>query len=74
MKCAICRNGETLEGRITVLFERGETTLVFKNVPAQVCENCGKEYLASDTNNDLLKKANEAVAHGVDFQMLRYAA
>jgi YgiT-type zinc finger domain-containing protein len=74
MKCAICRNGETLEGRITVLLERGETTLVFKNVPAQVCENCGEEYLASDTNNDLLKKAKEAVARKVDFEILRYAA
>ena len=74
MKCAICHNGETSEGHTTVLLERKETTLVFKNVPAQICENCGEEYLASDTNNDLLKKAKEAVARGVDFQMLRYAA
>ena len=74
MKCAICHNGETSEGHTTVLLERKETTLVFKNVPAQICENCGEEYLASDTSNDLLKKAKEAVARGVDFQMLRYAA
>lgn len=74
MKCAICQNGETSEGHITVLLERGETTLVFKNVPAQICENCGEEYLTSETNNDLLKKAKEAVARGVDFEMLRYAA
>ncbi|MCG8606525.1 type II toxin-antitoxin system MqsA family antitoxin [bacterium] len=74
MKCSICRNGETVPGHITVLLERGETTLVFKNVPASICENCGEEYLASDTNSDLLNKANEAVARGVDFEMLRYAA
>lgn len=74
MKCAICRNGEMLEGTITVLLERGKSTLVFKNVPAQVCENCGEEYLASETNRDLLQKAKEAVARGVDFEMLRYAA
>ncbi len=74
MKCAICRNGETLEGKITVLLEKGETTLVFKNVPAQVCESCGEEYLSSSMNDDLLKKGREAVARGVDFEMLRYAA
>ena len=74
MKCAICRNGETSDGRISVLLEKEETTLVFKNVPAQICENCGEEYLTSATNNDLLKKAKEAVARGVDFEMLRYAA
>ncbi len=74
MKCAICRNGETLEGFITVVLERGRTTLLFKNVPAQVCENCGEEYLSSETNNGLLNKAQDAVARGVDFEMLRYAA
>lgn len=74
MKCAICRNGETSTGYITVLLERGETTLVFKNVPAQVCENCGEEYLPSETNKALLQKANDAVERGVDFEMLRYAA
>ncbi|MFQ5639578.1 MAG: type II toxin-antitoxin system MqsA family antitoxin [bacterium] len=74
MKCAICRNGETLASRITILLEKGQTTLVFKYVPAQVCENCGEEYLSADTNNDLLRKANEAVTRGVDFEMLRYAA
>lgn len=74
MKCAICRNGETSNGLITVVLEKGHTTLVFKNVPAQVCENCGEEYLSSDTNNSLLKKAQEAVVRGIDFEMLRYAA
>lgn len=67
MKCAICRNGETFDGRITVLLERGETTLVFKDVPAQVCENCGEEYLSSHTNNDLIKKANESRNKGRGF-------
>lgn len=74
MKCAICRNGETLPGHVTVALERGETILLFKNVPAQICENCAEEYLSSDTNNDLLKKAGEAVVRGVDLEMLQYAA
>ncbi len=74
MKCAICRNGETEEGKTTVVLERGKTTLVFKNVPAHVCENCGEEYLSAETNRDLLSRANDAVERGVDFEMLRFAA
>ncbi|RLD10491.1 hypothetical protein DRI50_11000 [candidate division KSB1 bacterium] len=74
MKCAICRNGETFGGHISVLLERNGTTLLFKQVPAEVCENCGEEYLSSETNSHLLKKANEAVARGVDFEMMRFAA
>jgi YgiT-type zinc finger domain-containing protein len=74
MKCAICRNGYTVEGHITVVLERGPSTLVFKNVPAKVCENCGEEYLSEETNRKLLKKAKEAAERGVDLELLRFAA
>ncbi|MEN8254921.1 MAG: type II toxin-antitoxin system MqsA family antitoxin [Verrucomicrobiota bacterium] len=74
MKCAICRNGETEEGKATVVLERGGATLVFKNVPAHVCENCGEEYLSAEINRDLLSRANDAVERGVDFEILRFAA
>ena len=56
------------------MLEKEQTTLVLKKVPAQVCENCGEEYLSSETNNDLLKKAKDALERGVDFEMLRFAA
>ncbi len=74
MKCVICRNGNTIEGLITVVLERGSSTLIFKNVPAKVCENCGEEYLSEKTNRELLKKAKEAVDRGVDLELLRFAA
>ena len=64
MKCAICRNGQTVEGHITVVLEREQSTLVFKNVPAQICENCGEEYLPQNTNRILLQKAEDAFSRG----------
>jgi YgiT-type zinc finger domain-containing protein len=74
MKCAICRNGHTIEGYITVVLEREQSTVVFKNVPAKICENCGEEYLSEETNRKLLHKAKEAVDRGVDLELLRFAA
>jgi YgiT-type zinc finger domain-containing protein len=74
MKCAICKNGETKPGTITVVLEKEKSTIVVRGVPAEVCETCGEEYVASDTNGLLLKKANEAVKKGVDLELLRYAA
>jgi YgiT-type zinc finger domain-containing protein len=74
MKCAICRNGETSPHTITVTLNRSGTTLVFKDVPADVCENCGEEYLNSETTRNLLNKAEKAIEHGSDFELLRYAA
>ena len=48
MKCQICRTGETHAGKTTVTLQRGETTIIIKEVPAQVCENCGEYYLTED--------------------------
>jgi YgiT-type zinc finger domain-containing protein len=74
MKCAICKNGFTSEGLITVAYDKGQTTLVFKEVPAQVCENCGEEYLSSETNKKLLDLAKDAYQRGVALELLKYAA
>ena len=74
MKCAICRNGKTEEGFATVALERDGTTLVFKQVPAEICDNCGEEYISSDTNRALLWKAREELRWGVALEMLDFAA
>ena len=66
--------GETQAGRTTIVLERGQTTLVYKNVPAEVCDNCGEEYLSVEINWKLLKQAEQAAERGVDLEMLRYAA
>lgn len=74
MKCAICRHGNTLDGRVTIVLDKEQTTLVFKDVPAQVCDNCGEEYLSSETNRKLLKLAKDAIKRGVSLELLKYAA
>jgi YgiT-type zinc finger domain-containing protein len=72
--CPMCRNGKLEEGHTTVVLEREETTLVFKSVPARVCENCGEAFVSAAVNSDLLTKANLAVGRGVTLELLRYAA
>jgi YgiT-type zinc finger domain-containing protein len=61
MKCVICKHGETQSGHTTVTLERGQTLLVFKNVPAQVCANCGEAYVSQEVTAQLLEEAEEAV-------------
>ena len=45
MKCPICKHGETTAGTSSVTLQRGGLTLVVKDVPAQVCDNCGEAYV-----------------------------
>jgi YgiT-type zinc finger domain-containing protein len=61
VKCVICKQGETRPGHTTVTLERGQAVLVFRNVPAQVCTNCGEAYVSEEVTAQLLEEAEEAV-------------
>lgn len=74
MICVICKNGETQLGKATVTLEREETTLVIKGVPAQVCGNCGEEYVDEETTARLLKTAEDAARAGVQVDVRQYVA
>jgi YgiT-type zinc finger domain-containing protein len=74
MKCVICKNGETARGTTTVVLNRDETTVIFKQVPADVCKNCGEYYLSREVTDQVLSQAEEAVKKGVEVEILRFAA
>jgi len=72
MKCMICKHGETKKGTATVTLERGGSTIVFKEVPAQICDNCGEKYIDEATTKALLGKAREIVKNGVEVDIRKY--
>ena len=74
MKCAICRHGTTTEGYTTIVLERDQTTVVFKKVPAQICDKCGEEYISAAVNTALLRQAEEEWERGILLEMLNFAA
>jgi YgiT-type zinc finger domain-containing protein len=57
MKCVVCKNGETKKGTTTVTFDRDGITLVVKEVPAQVCTNCGEDYVDGTVTREILSLA-----------------
>ena len=74
MKCVICKQGETQPGNTTMTLERGTTTVVFKKVPAEVCQTCGEAYLDAKTTRHLLHIVEEAARIGVQVDVRSYAA
>ena len=74
MKCVICKTGETYLGQAIVTLSRGNATFVVKGVPAQVCSNCGEEYVDSATTAHLLAEVNSAAKTGVQVDIREYAA
>ncbi len=74
MKCPICKHGNTHPGVASITLERGESTVMFKRVPAEVCENCGEVYHDEKVTRYLLQQADQAALKGVEIDVRRYAA
>lgn len=74
MKCVICGHGETRPGTTTLVLERDGLTMVLKGVPAEVCENCGEEYVGEAAAALALGKAEQAVRDGVRVDVREYVA
>ena len=74
VKGVICKHGQTQPRTVTVTLERATLTLVIKNVPAQVCQNCGEEYVNEEITERLLKTAEEVAQAGAQVDIREYIA
>lgn len=71
MECVICKNGKTKNGKTTVTLEREGTVIIIKDVPAQICTNCGEYYLDIEMTNEVLKKAEQSVRNGSEVEIIK---
>ena len=71
MNCHICKTGETKPGEVTVPLERGNSIVLLKQVPAEVCQNCGSYYLSSEISEKVLAQGEEAIANGAELEVSR---
>lgn len=74
MKCVICKHGETAPGQVTVTLERGQTVVIMRDVPAEVCRNCGEYYLDEVVASKVYREAEVAASRHAEVEILRYAA
>jgi YgiT-type zinc finger domain-containing protein len=72
MKCVICKHGDTREGTTTVTLERDGMTLVVKDVPAQVCTNCGEDYVDENIAREILSIAERMAKSGAQIDVRKY--
>ena len=74
MTCVLCKTGQPQPGTVTVTLDRNRTVIVFKEVPADICQNCGEYYLSQVVTERIYKQAEEAVQRNAEVEVLRYAA
>ena len=48
-------------------------TLVFRDVPGEVCDNCGEAFHPEEVASALLQQAEQAAKAGVEVEVRRFA-
>ena len=74
MRCTICRGGRTRAGSTNVVLFRGASTIILKDVPAEVCSDCGEPIFTEEISARVLGLAEAAVERGAEVEILRFVA
>jgi YgiT-type zinc finger domain-containing protein len=74
MKCVIYKSGDLQEGTTAIMLERDATIVVFKGVPALVCDQCGESYTDGKTTAKLLNIVEEEAQKGPREEFVQYVA
>ena len=61
-------------GTVTVTLQRGETVILIKGVPAQICDNCGEYYLEDGVAERVYGLGEDAAGRRAEVEIVRYAA
>lgn len=70
MDCALCKDGNTKPGHVTVTLEKGKAIILIKNVPEEVCANCGHYYLTEEMTKLVLNRGKDAVSKGAELEIV----
>ena len=71
MECALCKVGTTEKGKITITLERDGAIVLIKDVPAEVCTNCGHYYLSEEITRLVMEKGNTAIESGAELEVFK---
>lgn len=74
MRCNACGNGTTKPGRSTYVVDRDGRVAVIRDVPADICDQCGEVYFDAETAQALYDQAERILAHGSEVEITRFAA
>jgi YgiT-type zinc finger domain-containing protein len=74
MNCVICKTGETSPSSATVTLTRGNSTVIVKEVPADICDNCGAYFLSEEISKQVMALAEQVIKQNAEVGILRFAA
>jgi YgiT-type zinc finger domain-containing protein len=73
MKCVLCKHETTYTGTVNVTLERDNCIIILKDVPADICKNCGEYYLSQSTTAAVFARAEMSIDRDAEVEILRSA-
>ena len=71
--CLSCKRGSLVRGTTTATFDAEGTTVVIRNIPADVCDSCGEGFFDPLTTDRLVELAAAAAGwSGAPVQICDY--
>lgn len=72
-RCPLC-GGEMKDGTTTIPFMLGERVTVIKNVPAEICSDCGEAYMKSSVVDRIESLLDRVEALHPEMSVLQFEA
>jgi len=67
----LCKVGATEKGKVTIKLERDGAIVLIKDVPAEICTNCGHYYLSEEITRLVMEKGNTAIENGAELEVFK---
>ena len=72
MDCVICKMGKTKKGKTSFTIEKNGAFLIYKDVEAEICDNCGEAYFSIATSKKIERLSEEAVSKGTELEVVKF--
>ena len=72
MTCPICNHAQTVHGVTTLVFQKESSTIIVRDVPAEICTHCDESFLYEKVSNRVIDLTRKGKACGAAVKLFHY--
>lgn len=74
MKCVICKTGHTEPSMSSTVFDQDGRVIVVRDVPAQVCQQCGETYFSKEVTAQIYEQVMQVMEGDTEVEIIHLKA
>jgi YgiT-type zinc finger domain-containing protein len=73
MTCPICNRAQTVHSVTTLVFQKDSSTIIVRDVPAEICNHCDESFLFENVSKKVLDLTRNGKAGKAPVKLYLYA-